>query len=599
MGILGLKKRECPSVSDMGVLDMKSQLRPRNRPPLILAVVLFISFTAVGSTIKVTTPAIQDSSSAKSPATPRPAALPAVNTALPNTQGYIIRSVCRSGCNYRTLQSAVDSVSADRGNVNGEIIKLGAGETFNENVRFPAFQMATGKWIIVTTDTPASSLPDSGMRVTPSYSRVLAKISTSTTEPAVQVLSRANHLYFMGLEIAVGPSVKVFQSGVFQIGQAETSVAALPHDIVIDRSYIHGNSTGEMRRGVKADGVSVALINSWISDFHDTGSDTQAVWAYNTPGPILISNNELQASGENVMFGGADPTIVNAVPSDITITKNHFTKPLSWFPRYASYDGSKWVVKNLFEIKNAQRVLIQGNIFENNWEAAQQGFALGISPRNQSGTCPWCAASDITIVNNIIRHAASAIAIAGADTYQKSLTSERIRITDNLLYDINGTNWGGGGRFVQIVNPGAPARDIVIDHNTVFHSGNILTFDGTPGSTTSNFVFTNNIVAHNAYGVNGGKIALNMWVPGYAFSKNAIVGGGTAADYAGNFLLGGWREVQFVDSVNCPAGNMQAGNLGICALSPGSAYVKAGTDGKPLGADIKAVSDATQGTIPQ
>jgi hypothetical protein len=459
--------------------------------------------------------------------------------------------------------------------------------------------MAPGKWIIITTNTPSSTLPDPGVRVDPSYSKVLAKISTSTTEPAVQILSRAHRLYFMGVEVSVAPSVRVFQTAAFQIGQAETSVSDLPHDIVIDRSYIHGNSNGEIRRGIKADGVSVALINSWVSDFHDTGSDTQAVWAYNTPGPILISNNELQASGENVMFGGADPNIVNAVPSDITIVKNHFTKPLTWFSRHRSYDGSRWVVKNLFEIKNARRVLLKGNVFEYNWEAAQQGFALGISPRNQNGKCPWCAASDITITNNTIRHSASAIAIIGADTEGgPSLPSERVHIFDNLFYDINAANWGGGGRFVQIVNPGIPARDIVIDHNTVFQSGNILTFDGKPGSTISNFVFTNNIVAHNAYGVNGGKIALNYWSPGYVFSKNAIMGGGSSADYAGNFFPARWSDIRFVDSVNCPAGGVRRGNIGICALDPKSTYLKSGTDGKPLGADMNAISIATAGAIP-
>ena len=30
------------------------------------------------------------------------------------------------------------------------------------------------------------------------------------------------------------------------------------------------------------------------------------------------------------MFGGADPTIPNLVPSDIEIRDNYFFKPLSW-----------------------------------------------------------------------------------------------------------------------------------------------------------------------------------------------------------------------------------------------------------------------------
>lgn len=59
------------------------------------------------------------------------------------------------------------------------------------------------------------------------------------------------------------------------------------------------------------------------------GQDTQAIVAWITLGPIKIVNNFLEAAGENVMFGGADPRIPDAVVSDIEIRQNHFFKPLS------------------------------------------------------------------------------------------------------------------------------------------------------------------------------------------------------------------------------------------------------------------------------
>jgi hypothetical protein len=102
----------------------------------------------------------------------------------------------------------------------------------------------------------------------------------------------------------------------------------------------------------------------------------------NGPGPYLIANNYLEASGENIMFGGADPYIANLVPSDITIRQNYISKPLSW-------RGQAWIVKNLLELKNAQRVTIDGNLIENNWAAAQPGVAIVLTPRNQDGNSPW------------------------------------------------------------------------------------------------------------------------------------------------------------------------------------------------------------------
>lgn len=54
---------------------------------------------------------------------------------------------------------------------------------------------------------------------------------------------------------------------------------------------------------------------------------------------------------------------------------NHFFKPLAW-------KNETWTVKNLFEIKNAQRVLFAGNDFALTVEsslgkAASDGGAIG------------------------------------------------------------------------------------------------------------------------------------------------------------------------------------------------------------------------------
>src|SRR6266700_6564662 len=117
---------------------------------------------------------------------------------------------------------------------------------------------------------------------------------------------------------------------------------------------------------------------------------------WNGAGPFKIGNNYLEATGENVMFGGADPSIRNLVPSDIEIRHNHFFKPTSWRNVWAA-------VKNLFELKNAQRVFVEGNVFENNWAAAQAGWAVQFTVRNQDGRAPWSTIEDVTFRKNIVR----------------------------------------------------------------------------------------------------------------------------------------------------------------------------------------------------
>src|SRR6266571_4241328 len=82
-----------------------------------------------------------------------------------------------------------------------------------------------------------------------------------------------------------------------------------------------------------------------------------------------------------------------ATPTDIEIRGNHFFKPMSWKPGEPGFvggaSGRPFIVKNLFELKNAQRVLLEGNLLENCWGGfSQNGYAVLLTPKNQSNQCP-------------------------------------------------------------------------------------------------------------------------------------------------------------------------------------------------------------------
>jgi hypothetical protein len=324
------------------------------------------------------------------------------------------------------------------------------------------------------------------------------------------------------------------------------------------------------------------------------GQDTQAIVGWNGPGPFKIVDNELEAAGENVMFGGARPTLADNIPSDIEIRGNHFFKPVSWMVGSPSYAGNHWTVKNLLEFKIAQRVLITGNILENNWVDAQTGFAFLVTPRTEYGTAPWVYVQDITFTYNVLRHTASAVNISGLDSGdpQKLVRGKRILIQNNLFDDVNGKAWGGGngGNLFQVLS-GADA--VTIDHNTGFQSNRIISADGIP---STNFVYQNNIAPHNAYGVMGsghasGTPSLSYFLPRFVFQKNVIeniaASGVLQSNYpAGTFFPSDWAAVRFV--------NFAAGNY---ALAPTSPYRNAGTDGQDIGADITGLNRATASAI--
>jgi len=361
-----------------------------------------------------------------------------------------------------------------------------------------------------------------------------------------------------------------------QLGWYETSLSDLPHDIVIDRCYLHADPTKGARRGVALNGTSMAVIDSYISGFKEVEADTQAVFGYNGSGPFKIANNYLEAAGENILFGGADPKITNLVPSDIEIRRNDFFKPLSW-------KGSAWTVKNLLEFKNATRVLVEGNVFEHNWSANQQGFSVLFTPRNQNGNAPWSVVSDVTFQNNVLHDVAQGFNVLGLDNTYSSQRTSRIALRNNLLYNVTGDPNNGAGMFLLVQ---AGVADLVVEHNTVLQNGNILF---AAGAANSGFVYRDNLTPHNSYGVTSdagvGMNTLNTYFPGAVFTKNVIVTAEFASLYPPtNYFPASLDKVGFID--------LAQRNYRLASTSP---YKNAASDGTDVGADIDALTMALAG----
>jgi hypothetical protein len=460
----------------------------------------------------------------------------------------------------------------------GDVIALEGGATFRGPFTLP--RKTGAGWIVIRSDVPDERLPAPGTRVTPAHAAAMAKVVVAAgAGGAIQAAAGAHHFRLVGLEIR--PVDGAFVYSLVELGSgSETSEAALPHDIVIDRCYIHGEPARGGRRGVALNGKALAVIDSYLADFKEMGADSQAIMGWNGPGPFKIANNYLEGAGENVMFGGADPAIRDLVPADIEICGNHFFKPLAWRVGDPRYAGTAWTVKNLFELKNARRVLVEGNIFEHIWLAAQAGFAVQLTVRNQSGRAPWSTIEDISFVRNIVRHAGSGINILGTDDPNPSQTMKRVLIRDNLFYDVSGARWGGHGRVFQILDYRVGTTDLVIEHNTAWQDGPVIFADGKPHQ---GFVYRDNLTAKGDYGVMGsgsaeGTRTLHTYFPGAVFTRNVIAGASAAAYPAGNFFPRSADTVGFVDH--------RGSNYRLAVSSP---YRKAGTDGRDVGADIDAL----------
>ena len=467
------------------------------------------------------------------------------------------------------LQAALDEAKP------GDVIQLEPRATYRGPFRLPRKEGT--QWIVLST--ASKNLPRPGRHVDPSHASLMPKLVASSGSVFVADPG-AHHYRLVGLEIA--PAEDVFLKALVELGSDETSLDKLPHHIIIDRCYLHGDQKRGSRRGVAMNSRDTAVVDSYLSGFKEVSADSQAIAGWNGPGPFKIENNYLEAAGENVMFGGADPTISGLVPGDIEIVRNHMAKPLSWKADHTTFEGVKWTVKNLFELKNARRVLIDGNLFEYNWPQDQNGFAILFTVRNQEGRAPWSTVEDVTFQNNVVRHVAAGINVLGRDDNFPSERVKRVAIRNNLFLDVGG-RWGNG-RLFQLLDGTA---GVVIDHNTAFQTGSIL-FGGDHAPHTA-FVFQNNVVPHNQYGISGsgtdvGSSSLARYFPSAIVRRNVIVGGRQAQYPTDNFFPGSLEEA-----------GLAAPRAGRLRLTLAREYARAGTDGRDPGADLDTVAKALGG----
>jgi hypothetical protein len=407
----------------------------------------------------------------------------------------------------------------------GDEIRLQAGTTFRGSFVLPAF--AGDEPVTLRSDLPDTEVPSANQRVTPATASRFARIVSPSSEAALRTAPAARHWRVVCLEFGAN---KAGAGDIIQIGdgsKAQSQLSRVPDDIVLDRVYVHGDPEQGQKRGIALNGRDVTVRNSYISDIKGVGVDTQAIAGWNGPGPFSIENNYLEAAGEVVLFGGADPSIPNLIPSDILVRFNHMSRPLDW-------RGSRWQIKNVFELKNARRVIVDSNVIENNWVAAQPGYAVLFTPRNQGGSCAWCTIESVDFVHNVIRHVSAAVNVLGHDAAPDSQTATGIRIAGNLFEDVT-TRLGGNGWGMLV---GEGPRDLTVDRNTFIFDGTTLLYVyGAP--KVEGFQFTRNAAPHGQYGINGagsstGTAALQKFFDNPVVTGNWLSGGSSSRYPAGN-----------------------------------------------------------------
>jgi hypothetical protein len=636
----------------------------------------------------------------------------------------------------------------------GETLKLTAGASFSGNFTVTSV-CNNANWLTIETSGLAS-FPAEGTQITPCSFNVSSLpgrtfpcsspvaagaqlVSTGTNSP-FSLAANAACIRFVGLELT-----RTASTGLVTDIVAMANVGGVNH-IIFDQVWMHGTTNDETSRGWSSSDASfVASVDGYYSDFHclavyGSCTDAKAISGgvnnndSTQEQAIKITNNYLEASGENILFGGGQS---NTTPADIEIRRNTLAKPLIWDPIDPSYIGvpipadgkstnletfnitasnnkmllaingggnqsitltqgasqtaanvctdilavlnatvkcstggghvdiltllngpsasiqfvttansaystlgytvgtisgsnlGQWIVKNLFELKNAQRVLFEGNTLQNVWAGfSQDGFAIVVTPKNQSGTlCPICLTNNIVIRYNTANHMNAAMQIATVkDGSPGALPAagNGYSFHDNQF---DGIRWSGcsscatSSSTVPIweddtVNGTQALQNAWLNHNTFVtvsgaQNAALLGLSGAQGAPgqMSHISFTNNIGLAGQQGTinsKGGTDSLNC-----AFGETA--GLNMITDCWSPFTFGGNAILNFSNStpqtvtwpgVNCTSEtqvtvykNYNNGDGGDYHINPASPCHNTALDGKDPGADQTQLANVLAGNV--
>lgn len=506
-------------------------------------------------------------------------------------------TVCASGCTYNLsqLQNAVDAATC------GDIIEVDKGSTVNMGATSlilknkPTCNTNKGPYITIRSTGVTELL--GGVRVTPADSTRLFKLTITAGAPATITNEVGAGFYrFHGVEITahaafVGDLVEFgLRSPVFTY-VADNQISDLAHDIVFEQCYFHGDSasTDGPRRGIRANMANMVVIDSWFENLKNQNGESNAIGGWNSYGPYYFRNNHFEAVAITTLFGGAQPNIRGIRANGSWFIANYYTRPWKYRVRYQTvpptnpclYDADGfgeyyedqtaglyyrcvggtfqtisagqfspyYWQKNVFELKNAWRIWVEGNYMENAWNPATQNqfgamFLFNLVD-NDPPSQTFEAAATVGYVNVTNNYGQKTVWVSslGGVGGPYWLPHNNINFDNNVFNQIGDSSWTlsapelFGSKFGgnMVVYPGNDTN-IAYTQNT-FISRNPIAARAMYmfGSTANNnrsirSVYANNISPWNLSGYYNDMGSGNLWgsvddslAPGYSFHRNLIV----------------------------------------------------------------------------
>ena len=527
-----------------------------------------------------------------------PATLPTAepDVRLHDSSGWTTLTVRSSGGDHTTAQEAYDAAVAL-----GEAVRIQVEAGYDAGPLLMRDRGGATDWIYLEPESLAE-LP-AGERATREDASAMYKlrgvlIGTTWTE-AVGCEPGAGYTRLIGADISIpDDDTSRMRSHVVRIrGDANgeeadpTELEDTPTHVILDRVYVHlpVDGTRFTAYAIGLNGRDLAVIDSYVIVGGVGWEASKAINSGYAPGPLLIENNYLASDGINIFFGANETAYLGWTPSDITIRQNHVHKPLDWL------GDRNTSVKNSFEIKDAQRVLVERNVFENNWVDAQAGTMILLRAEATDGVC-----RDVTFRFNRMTDTPAVWNILGMDGSSASESLRRVSIHDNLATRLGPNSTSGtAGHVVTLGStPEAPIVELELAHNTFADTRRQSAFLSLSASRAGeSVVFRDNVAYHGAYGVKADGTAEGTSSLDAAFGPGAWTWDfNVAADYPASSYPDLSNHYPSSSELAKELVDVEGGDYG---LIEGSAYRAGGdqapSDGEMRGADVACLDEVLAG----
>lgn len=549
---------------------------------------------------------------------------------------YVVKNagdVTHSPADGAALQTVLTSIAGTSGTV---VIKLTAGTRYTGNFIFPA---RSGPTYIYSSKMIDGTLPAS---VTPSVYHIggtqtqggrighqhsyatlgasspLAQIATNNYLPAISFAAGAGSggvIRFEGVDVIQDEAITtIIESGLVNTGGPNdtyfTAFADVPRQIHFGHFLIHGKDAQAIRRGVLQNGYYVGFRDGSIYGIHKSGTESAAIGGWNSPGVASHINLLVSGGAQDILYGGAGPSIPNIIPRNFTTKWCHMWKDPAKFTFNSGGVAPNYGWKNHYEHKNGTHILVEDCVLHHLTGDGQNGSNILFQTLNDSNLTPALQRiTDITMRRLHIEGGGPMFALIGRAGYSlggEPIVMPEVPTARILIEHVYGKNVCGTLTESYNASGSAPAgwlfqltaglTDLTVRHVTAEGRDAAILLSqalGVSGEKLTRTNFKDNLIGrgHNgsifdADGNGQGNIAIahDIASPNFqnnVFFGNQVEGGDSAANYpSGNFYPADPTGVGFSSYTYQNPG----------ALSAGSAYHNAATDGTDIGADTATIA---------